>query len=130
LAVVHGDDDFEYHSYSPNYPNNANKSYEAPDLTDFEPYGKAIALCEGIVRSRFRNGTYNPEIMTPGEIYEFEIDMWNPSNMFKKGNCIRIEISSSNFPRYNRNFNSVNPIATETEIPVANQKIYDDPQNP
>jgi putative CocE/NonD family hydrolase len=99
-------------------------------LTDLEPDGKAIALCEGIVRARFRNGTDNPEMMTPGEIYEFEIDMWNTSNMFKKGHSIRIEISSSNFPRYNRNLNSGNPIATDTEITVANQKIYHDAQNP
>lgn len=69
-------------------------------------------------------------MMRPGEIYEFEIDMWNTSNMFKKGHSIRIEISSSNFPRYNRNLNSGNPIATDTEITVANQKIYHDAQNP
>lgn len=99
-------------------------------LTDLEPDGKAIALCEGIVRARFRNGTDNPEMMTPGDIYEFEIDMWNTSNMFKKGHCIRVEISSSNFPRYNRNLNSGNPIATDTEITIANQTIYHDAEHP
>ena len=99
-------------------------------LTDLEPDGKAIALCEGIVRTRFRNGTDKPEMMTPGDIYEFEIDMWNTSNMFKKGHSIRVEISSSNFPRYNRNLNSGNPIATDTEITVANQTIYHDSDHP
>ena len=99
-------------------------------LTDLEPDGKAIALCEGIVRARFRNGTENPELMTPGDVYEFEIDMWNTSNMFKKDHSIRIEISSSNFPRYNRNLNSGNPIATDTDINIANQTIYHDAANP
>jgi putative CocE/NonD family hydrolase len=92
--------------------------------------GKAIILCEGIVRARFRNGTDNPEMMTPGEAYEFDIDMWDTSNLFKAGHRIRVEISSSNFPRYNRNLNSGNPIATDTEITIANQKIYHDSDHP
>jgi len=82
------------------------------------------------VRARFRNGTDNPKMMTPGEIYEFEIDMWNTSNMFKKGHSIRVEISSSNFPRYNRNLNTGNPIATDAEIRTANQTIYHGAANP
>ncbi|MCI0851836.1 MAG: CocE/NonD family hydrolase [Chloroflexi bacterium] len=91
---------------------------------------KAIILCEGIVRARFRNGTDNPEMMTPGDIYEFEIDMWDTSNLFKEGHRIRVEISSSNFPRYNRNLNSGNPIATDTAITVANQTVYHDALHP
>ena len=99
-------------------------------LTDLEPDGKAIALCEGIVRARFRNGTENPEMMVPGEIYKFEIDMWNTSNSFIKGHRIRIEISSSNFPRYNRNLNSGNPIASDIDITIANQTVYHGIQYP
>ena len=99
-------------------------------LTDLEPDGKAIALCEGIVRARFRNGTENPQMMVPGEIYKFEIDMWNTSNSFIKGHRIRIEISSSNFPRYNRNLNSGNPIASDIDITIANQTVYHGIQYP
>ncbi|MCH8229171.1 MAG: CocE/NonD family hydrolase, partial [Chloroflexi bacterium] len=104
-------------------------------LIDVEPASsdseeKAIILCEGIVRARFRNGTDNPEMMTPGDIYEFGIDMWDTSNLFKEGHRIRVEISSSNFPRYNRNLNSGNPIATDTEITVANQTVYHDAEHP
>ena len=91
---------------------------------------KAIILCEGIVRARFRNGTDTPELMVPGQIYEFKIDMWDTSNLFEEGHRIRIEISSSNFPRYNRNLNSGNPIATDTEITVANQTVYHDTEHP
>jgi len=99
-------------------------------LTDLEPDEKAIALCEGIVRARFRNGTENPQMMVPGEIYKFEIDMWNTSNSFIKGHRIRIEISSSNFPRYNRNLNSGNPIASDIDITLANQTVYHGIQYP
>ena len=104
-------------------------------LIDVEPATedsseKAIILCEGIVRARFRNGTDSPELMTPGEVYEFSIDMWDTSNLFKEGHKIRVEISSSNFPRYNRNLNSGNEIATDTQIVVANQTIYHDSEKP
>ena len=105
-------------------------------LVDVEPAaedgeeGRPIILCEGIVRARFRNGTDNPEMMAPGEIYEFDIDMWDTSNLFEEGHRIRVEISSSNFPRYNRNLNSGNPIATDTEITGANQQVYHDSLHP
>ena len=105
-------------------------------LVDVEPSAedgeesRPIILCEGIVRARFRNGTDNPEMMAPGEIYEFDIDMWDTSNLFEEGHRIRVEISSSNFPRYNRNLNSGNPIATDTEITVANQQVYHDSLHP
>ena len=104
-------------------------------LVDVEPATddspeKAIALCEGIVRARFRNGTDNPELMTPGQIYRFEIDMWDTSNLFQEGHRIRVEISSSNFPRYNRNLNSGNRLESDTEITIANQTIYHDAGQP
>ena len=93
-------------------------------LTDIEVNGKAIALCEGIVRARFRNGTDNPKMLKPNEIYEVEIDMWNTSNLFKKNHMICLEISSSNFPRYNRNLNTGGNIEKGFEMKKANQKIY------
>ena len=99
-------------------------------LTDLEPNGKAISLCEGIVRARFRNGTEKPQLMSPGTIYKFGIDMWDTSNLFKKGHRIRIEISSSNFPRFNRNLNSGQSIATDKQITVANQTLYHDSERP
>ena len=95
-------------------------------LVDVFPDGRAIILCEGICRARFRNGTDSPEMMTPGETYEFKIDMWDTSNVFKAGHRIRLEVSSSNFPRYNRNLNTGNPIETDTEIRVAHQTVFHD----
>ena len=95
-------------------------------LIDVEPDGKAIILCEGICRARFRNGTDDPQLMNPGEIYEFTIDMWDTSNLFKAGHRIRMEISSSNFPRYDRNLNSGGPIGYEgpEAIKVARNTLH------
>lgn len=93
-------------------------------LVDVEEDGKAIILCEGIVRTRFRNGTDNPEMISPDQVYKFEIEMWETSNVFKSGHRIRMEISSSNFPRYNRNLNTGNVIETDTQLKKASQTIY------
>ncbi len=95
-------------------------------LVDVFPDGRAIILTEGICRARFRNGTDNPEMITPGKSYEFTINMWDTSNVFLAGHCIRVEVSSSNFPRYNRNLNTGNPIATDTAIRVAHQTVFHD----
>ncbi len=95
-------------------------------LVDVYPDGRAIILTEGICRARFRNGTNSPELIEPGQAYEFSIDMWDTSNVFLPGHRIRVEVSSSNFPRYNRNLNTGNPIATDTEIRVAHQTVFHD----
>ena len=98
-------------------------------LVDVEPApedgeeGRPIILCEGIVRARFRNGTDNPEMMAPGEIYEFDIDMWDTSNLFEEGHRIRVEISSSNFPRWSRNLNTGGNNFDETEWRVARNTV-------
>jgi hypothetical protein len=99
-------------------------------LIDVEQDGKAIILCEGICRARFRNGTDSPEMMKPAKVYEFKIDMWDTSNVFKRGHRIRVEISSSNFPRYNRNLNTGKSVESDSEIRVAHQTVYHDAERP
>ena len=93
-------------------------------LVDVEPDGKAIILCEGICRGRYRDGTDQPKLMAPGEIYELHIDMWDTSNLFKAGHTIRLELSSSNFPRYDRNLNTGRSITSDAGMVVAEQTIY------
>lgn len=75
-------------------------------LVDVHPDGRAIALCEGIRRARFRESLEKPTLIEPLKIYEYRIDMWDTSNLFRAGHRIRVEISSSNFPRFDRNLNS------------------------
>ena len=75
-------------------------------LVDVWPDGFAQNLAEGIIRSRYRDSRETPAMMTPGQMYKFTIDLWATSNVFKKGHVLRLEVSSSNFPRFDRNLNT------------------------
>lgn len=99
-------------------------------LVDVYPDGKAWNVCDGIIRGRYRNGRGPAELLTPGEIYEFAIDCWVTSNLFKAGHRIRVEISSSNFPRFDRNLNTGNPIADDDQPRIAHNRIYHDADHP
>lgn len=82
-------------------------------LVDVFPDGRAILLCEGMQRMRYRNSLEASEFMTPGQVYEITIEMAATSNVFRPGHRIRLEISSSNFPRYDRNTNTGGEIFRE-----------------
>jgi uncharacterized protein len=99
-------------------------------LVDVWPDGKAIILTEGIVRARYRDSELIPSLIEPGKAYRYTIDLNATSNVFKAGHCIRIEISSSNFPRYDRNLNTGNPIGKDDKIEIANQRVFHDGQRP
>jgi len=99
-------------------------------LVDVEPSGYARFLTDGIVRARYRNSTKKAEPIEPGKIYEYTIDLWATSNLFKAGHSIRLYISSSNFPRFNRNLNTGEPILGSSRSVAATQKIYHDPKHP
>ncbi len=99
-------------------------------LADVEPSGYARFLTDGIVRARYRDGTASPAAIEPGKIYKYEIDMWATSNVFKAGHRIRLYVSSSNFPRFDRNLNTGETIAGSARMKKAEQKIYHDAQHP
>ena len=99
-------------------------------LVDLHPDGKAIVICEGILRVRFRESIRQPVLMEPGRTYELSIDMWETSNLFKAGHRIRLEVSSSNFPRFDRNLNTGHQPGMDAEMRVARQTIYHDSQRP
>jgi uncharacterized protein len=101
-------------------------------LVDVYPDGRVIILCEGIQRMRYRNSLAAAELMTPGEIYEITIDLVATSNVFLPGHQVRLEVSSSNFPRYDRNTNTGGVIASEHERDsiVAVNNIHHGPENP
>ncbi|ADJ47102.1 X-Pro dipeptidyl-peptidase [Amycolatopsis mediterranei S699] len=101
-------------------------------LVDVFPDGKAINLCDGILRARYRNGLATEELMEPGTVYEITIDLTCTSNVFLPGHRIRLDVSSSNFPRYDRNTNTGGVIARETEaqlVPAIN-RIHHGPGHP
>jgi putative CocE/NonD family hydrolase len=95
-------------------------------LVDVAPSGYAANLCEGIIRARYRNTLRGAELMEPGHPYEFTIDLIATSNVFLRGHRIRLEISSSNFPRFDRNPNRPEPVALAREVQVAEQTVFHD----
>ena len=99
-------------------------------LVDVFPDGHARNLTDGILRLRYRNSLAKPELAKDGEIYRIVIDAGVTSNVFKKGHSIRLEISSSNFPRFDRNPNTGGPIADEIRLFKASQTIYHDRDRP
>ena len=99
-------------------------------LVDVCEEGCARNLTDGIIRTRYRNSMSNPALVEPGKAYCFDIDLWATSNVFKAGHRIRLEISSSNFPRFDRNTNTGNIIAEDTELRPALQTVFHDSEHP
>ena len=99
-------------------------------LVDVLPDGRAQNLTDGILRLRYRQSLEKPELARPGEIYKFTIDAGVTGNVFQKGHRIRIEVSSSNFPRFDRNPNTGGPIADATDLRKATQTVYHDARRP
>ncbi|MER9714446.1 CocE/NonD family hydrolase [Mesorhizobium sp. M0174] len=99
-------------------------------LVDVYPDGRAIQLQLGILRARYRNGFLEPELLTPGKTYEIEVELNAIANWFAPGHRIRLEVSSSNFPRFDRNLNTGGNGFLETEGLVAQNTIISGPSTP
>jgi uncharacterized protein len=99
-------------------------------LVDVAPDGYARYLTDGIVRARYRDTTDRPEPVTPGGVYKYNVDLWVTSNLFKAGHRIRLYVSSSNFPRFNRNNNTGEMSAGAARPVKADQTIYHDVSRP
>jgi uncharacterized protein len=99
-------------------------------LVDVWPNGFAQNLTSGILRLRYRNSQNKPELANPGEIYHITLDLWATSNVFLAGHKLRLEVSSSNFPRFDRNLNSGEEQAHATRIVKARNVIYHDSAHP
>jgi hypothetical protein len=99
-------------------------------LVDVWPNGFAQNLTEGIVRARYRGSTERVEFMNPRETYKFTIDLWATSNVFLKGHRLRLEISSSNFPRFDRNLNTGEDMGRGTRWVKATNTVLHDKEHP
>ena len=99
-------------------------------LVDVFPEGRAQNLTDGILRLRYRKSLEKPELARPGEICKLTIDAGVTGNVFQKGHRIRMEISSSNFPRFDRNPNTGEPVADAAELRKARQTVYHDARRP
>jgi putative CocE/NonD family hydrolase len=99
-------------------------------LVDVWPNGFAQNLTSGILRMRYRNSQEKPELANPGETYHVTVDLWATSNVFLAGHKLRLEVSSSNFPRFDRNLNTGEIQARATRMIKATNVIYHDKAHP
>ena len=93
-------------------------------LCDVYPDGRIIVVVDGIIRASHRNSMEKWELMEPGEIYEFEIDLWPTSIVFSKGHRVRVDISSSNSPRFEPNPNTGKPSVLKSyDLPLTSRCV-------
>jgi len=99
-------------------------------LIDVRPDGYAQNIVEGVLRARFRESLTAPALITPEKVYEYTVDLWATSHVFKAGHRLRLEVSSSNFPRYDRNPNTGHEFGVDDELRTAQQTIFHDQRYP
>lgn len=99
-------------------------------LVDVYPDGKAINLSEGVLRLRYRDSFERQELMQPGRIYKVAVDLWATSNVFLPGHRLRLEITSSSYPRFDRNLNTGASTLLSTEAVKATNLIHHDRDHP
>jgi putative CocE/NonD family hydrolase len=100
-----------------------------PPNTDF-PTGVDLNIADSIVRGRYRNDPAKAELLKPGQVYEFTIEMYPTSLVFKRGHQIRLDISSSNFPRFDVNPNTGEPLNNNRRLQIAENTVYLDAKRP
>ena len=93
-------------------------------LVDLRPDGYARNLLDGIIRARYRDSASDPTPIDPGKPYRYTIDLWATSNVFLPGHRIRLEITSSNFPRFDRNLNTGEAFGEGTTWVTADQTVF------
>ena len=99
-------------------------------LMEVEADGRIFQLAEGKIRARFRNSTKKPELLVPGEIYNYTLDLWQTGITIPKGRRLRVEVASASFPLFSRNLNTGGHNEVETKYVPAEQVVYHDAKHP
>jgi uncharacterized protein len=99
-------------------------------LVDVHPDGRAMCITEGIIRARYRRSHQTTVLLEPEVIEEYRVRLYPTSNVFLRGHRVRLDISSSNFPRFSRNLNTGEDVAIGTRTEVAHQTILHDSRYP
>jgi len=99
-------------------------------LVDVWPNGFAQILTDGILRARYRNSMEKAELLNPGKIYKLTIDLWSTANVFLAGHKLRLDITSSNYPRFDRNLNTADSPETSAQFIKVTNVIYHDRDHP
>jgi uncharacterized protein len=100
-----------------------------PPSADY-PSGYEMNVTDGIVRARYRSSAERAEPLTAGQVYEFTVEPFPTANVFKKGHRIRLDVSSSNFPRFDVNPNTGEPLGAHTRMQTAENSLYHDAAHP
>jgi putative CocE/NonD family hydrolase len=100
-----------------------------PPSSDY-PDGYCLNLTDSIMRARFRNSFSKPELMAPNEVYQLSFPLYPISNVFKLGHRVRVDISSSNFPRFDVNPNTGGPLGEPGGTVVADNTVHHDSERP
>ena len=93
-------------------------------LVDVRPDGYAQNLQDGIIRARYRTSAAQPSFIRPGEVYRYTIDLGSTSHVVKAGHRIRLDVSSSNFPRFDRNPNTGAALGVDDRLETAQQTVH------
>jgi putative CocE/NonD family hydrolase len=99
-------------------------------LCDVWPDGRSMSVCDGILRARYRASFERSEVHTPGQVYRYEIDLGATAQVFQSGHRLRVEVASSDFPRFDRNLNTGGPFGTEVRGQVAINTVFHDALRP
>jgi putative CocE/NonD family hydrolase len=99
-------------------------------LSEIESSGEAFPLVEGKIRARYRASFSKPELLKPGKVYEYNLDLWHTGITIPAGNKLRVEVASASFPVFSRNLNTGGHNETEIKVKVATQTIYHDAERP
>ena len=105
-------------------------STDAPDtdftakLVDVYPDGYEALICDGIIRTRYRNGIDQEVMMEPDQVARVRIDLWSTAITFNKGHRIALHVSSSNDPRYDPNPNTGDPLRSNDKTRIAKNSVY------
>jgi putative CocE/NonD family hydrolase len=99
-------------------------------VVDVGPQGFARNLTEGILRGRYRASREKAELMNPGEVYKLTLNLWSTSDVFLAGHRLRLEVSSSNFPRFDRNLNTGEDQGHSTRMVKATNAVFHDREHP
>ena len=99
-------------------------------LVDVFPDGRSILVAEGSRRARYRNGYASEELLEPGKVEHYEIVLGHTGWQVAEGHCLRLHVTSSNFPRIDRNMNTGNPVGEDAVGIIANQTIHHTPSHP
>ena len=93
-------------------------------LIDVYPDGRALNMAEGIVRARYREGTARQKLLEPGKVYEFTVDMVGTAVEFQRGHRIRVDVTSSHFPQFDRNPNTGEAFGVNAKVKIASQTVH------